>query len=297
VLLGLVAVVFLIATARGQYVTQTVGNAGTINWSQLTIRVTGIGAPNPNMPEAAQRAGALTAARLDAGRKFLETIKGMNLTSETTVRNAMVENDVIVSRVEGVVKGMRQAGEPRYMSTGDVEVDFEVPITGNLADALLPEQMGGLQPLGRPLCPTCGQPWPAGKPVPPGVTLIQPGGVTPTGAPGGVYTGLIINAKGLGVMPAMAPKVVDEAGNEVYGSRYVSRQWAVQIGMVGYDKDLNRARNNDRVTANPLVINAVKVSGPNKADVVISSADAATIQAAAANQNFLDKCRVMFIVD
>jgi len=67
--------------------------------------------------------------------------------------------------------------------------------------------------------------------------------------------------------------------------------------MVGYDKDLNRARNNDRVTANPLVINAVKVSGPNKADVVISSADAATIQAAAANQNFLDKCRVMFIVD
>ncbi|MDZ7262851.1 MAG: hypothetical protein ONB05_12200, partial [candidate division KSB1 bacterium] len=114
---------------------------------------------------------------------------------------------------------------------------------------------------------------------------------------GGVYTGLIINAKGLGLRPAMAPKVLDESGNEIYGSRYVDREWAVKIGMVGYDKDVNRARTNERVTNNPLIVNAIKVSGPNKADVVISSADAANIHSAAANMNFLDKCKVMFIVD
>ena len=67
--------------------------------------------------------------------------------------------------------------------------------------------------------------------------------------------------------------------------------------MVGYDKDVNRARQNDRVTNNPLVVKGIRASGQNKTDVVISAADAALIHQAAANQNFLDKCKVMFIVN
>ena len=41
----------------------------------------------------------------------------------------------------------------------------------------------------------------------------------------------IIDAKGLNAKPAMSPKVVDENGQEVYGSAYVSREFAVQQGM------------------------------------------------------------------
>ena len=95
----------------------------------------------------------------------------------------------------------------------------------------------------------------------------------------------------------MAPKIVDESGREIYGSRFVNREWAVKYGMVGYARDLNQARNNERAGKNPLVINALRASGPNKADVVISDADAQRIHQAAQYQNFLEKCRVMFIVD
>ena len=116
-------------------------------------------------------------------------------------------------------------------------------------------------------------------------------------SPGSAYTGLVINAKGLGVLPAMAPKILDESGREIYGSRFVKREWAVKYGMVGYAKDLNQARNNERAGANPLVVNALRASGPNKADVVVSDADARRIHQAAQYQNFLEKCRVMFIVD
>jgi len=41
----------------------------------------------------------------------------------------------------------------------------------------------------------------------------------------------------------------------------------------------------------------MQASGPNKTDIVISNADAAMIHQASANQNFLDKCKVMFIVN
>ncbi|UCE06887.1 MAG: LPP20 family lipoprotein [bacterium] len=283
---------------QAQNVTQTFAENQTVNWTNQVVRAIGIGAPNPNLPIAAQRTAAIRAAKLDAVRNLLETIKGIYLTSETTVRNSIVENDVIRTRVEGLAQNFKQVEGPRYMSDGSVEVVVEMPITGAILDALLPSQFGGGQfmTVGQMVCPTCGQPWPQGKPVPPGVTLQQIGVTTPM-ATSGVYTGLVVDCKGLGVRPAMAPKIVDEQGNEIYGSKFVSRQWAVEIGMVGYDKDLNRARQNDRVTNNPLVVKGLQASGPNKTDVVISSADASLIHQAAANQNFLDKCKVMFIVN
>ncbi len=295
--LSIVLLISFAFSLWAQDVSQSFGQNQTVDWSTQVIRASGIGGANPNLPPSAQRSSAIRAAKLDAWRNLLETLKGVNLTSETTVRNAMVESDFIQTRVEGILKNFKQVGEPRYMSDGSVEVTVEIPMTGQLADALLPSQFGGGQFYtgGQAVCPTCGQPWPQGRPVPDGVNLQQVG-AAPI-ASSSVYTGLIINCKGLGVRPAMAPKVVDENGNEIYGSKFVSRQWAVEIGMVGYDKDVNRARQNDRVTNNPLVVNAVRASGQNKTDVVISSADAALIHQAATNQNFLDKCKVMFIVN
>jgi len=277
---------------NAQVVQQIAG--GNVDWNTQVIRATGIGAPNPNLPLTAQRAGALRAAKINAARNLLEIVKGINLTSETTVENAMLVNDVIVTRVEGVVRNFNIVGEPRYMSTGDVEITVEMPLTGDLLNTVLPEQFGGAAPTAATpaVCPVCGRPWPAGMPYPSGGTM-QTGAAS--GA--GVFTGLIVDAKGLGLRPAMAPKILDENGNEIYGSRYVSREWAVKIGMVGYEKDVNRARTNDRVTNNPLIVRATKVDGPNQADLVVSAMDASRIQAAAANMNFLDKCKVMFIVD
>jgi hypothetical protein len=298
VLLLVLSLIFPFLLSAQGYV-QQVGSAGNVNWTQQVVRCTGIGAPNPNLPQATQRASALTAARAVALRNILEVVKGVNLTSETVVENAMLVSDVINSRVEGAVRGF-QVVDTRYMSTGDVEVDVEVPLTGVLLDALLPQQFGGgvLLTGGQLICPTCGQPWPAGKPVPQDVQLIQSGVAgTSTIAAGATYTGLVVDARGLGVRPAMAPRIMDERGEEIYGSKYVSREYAVDIGMAAYEKDIDRARMNERVADNPLIVRGVKASGPNKTDVVVSSVDAMTIHNAAANMNFLQHCKVMFILD
>ena len=253
---------------------QQVANVGNINWQDQIIRSTGIGAPNPKMPLAAQRAGALEAAKRVALRNLLETVKGMAINSETTVENAMIASDVINTQVSGIVRNFKVVNT-RYMSTGDVEVDVEIPLSGVLSDALLPMQQGG------PMMP--GQNFP----------------IDPSFLPqqSGVFTGLIIDARGTGLRPAMAPKVLDEQGNEVYGSGYVSRDYAVQIGVVGYEKDINRAKTNERVTDNPLIIRGIKSSGANRADLVISNSDAQMVLAAAKNLNFMEQCKVMIILE
>lgn len=292
-------VVLLPMLLMAQGYVEPVGASGNVNWTEQVIRVTGIGAPNPDLPMAAQRASALRVAKQDALRNLLETVKGISLTSETVVNNSMLVSDMISSRVEGAVRGFRVV-DTRYMSTGDVEVDVEVPLTGVLMDAVLPQTFGGgiLQTGGQPLCPTCGQPWPAGKSVPPGVTLIQTGqGSAVSSVVNTTYSGLIIDARGLGLRPAMAPRILNQQGEEVYGSRFVDRDYAVNVGMVGYEKDISRAKVNKRVSDNPMIVQGVNASGPNQTDVIISDMDATSIHNAAANLNFLQHCKVMFVLD
>jgi len=295
---GWIVGILIAGLAFGQY-TQPIGDNGSVDWSQQRLKATGIGAPRPDAPPGAQRAGAIIVAKSDALRNLLATAKGIYLTSETTVNNAVLESDVIKTKVEGFLRGFTVV-DTRYMSDQSVEVDVEVPLSG-LAEALLPQAFGGGRLMStQPVCPMCGQAWPQGRPVPPGVQLVNPGtssGQTTTGSTSGAFTGLVIDVKGLGVMPAMAPKVVDENGSEVYGSKYVSREFAVKQGMMGYDKDVNAARNNPRVANNPLIIKGLKASGTNQSDIVVSNADAQRIHAAAQTQNFLDKCRAMVVLD
>jgi hypothetical protein len=247
-----------------QPLVQPIGN-GEVNWATQVIRATGSGAPNPQAPNiAAARLGAERAAKADALRNILETIKGVRIDSQTLVVNAMTESDVIRTQVQGIVQGARVVNT-RYLSDGAVEVTVEVPMTGPLTQTLLPPTAFGTQSIPK-----------AGNPV---------------------YTGVVVDSRGLSLRPAMSPKVLDEDGREVYGSAFVSQEWATKYGIVGYVKDLDAAQKNDRVAANPLVLKAVKVTGTGSSDMVISNTDAQGLRDMSKNLSFLEQCRVLVVVD
>jgi hypothetical protein len=271
---ALILAIFLImiaSLARGQQpLTQVIGS-GEINWSDQVIRATGSGAPNPDAPNiAAARIGAERAAKADALRNILETIKGVRIDSETLVVNAMTQNDSIRTQVQGIVRGAR-AVATRYLSDGAVEVTLEIRMANPSAPAdslgatVLPPQAFGSQ------------------------------GVPKAGNP--VYTGVVFDARGLNIRPAMSPKVLDEEGREVYGSAFVSQEWATKYGIAGYVKDLEAAQKNDRVATNPLVIKAAKVAGTGGCDLVIRNTDAQGMRDMSKNLSFLEQCRVLIVVD
>ena len=111
-----------------------------------------------------------------------------------------------------------------------------------------------------------------------------------------VYTGLIFDAQSLAFTPSASVKILDEDGREVYGSAYVSKDWTEKHGIVSYVKDLAQAKANQRVAGNPLVIKAIKVTGPNNKDLVISNDDARRIRDLAKHLNFLDAAKIVIIV-
>ena len=116
---------------------ERVGDHGTIDWVGQKVTAKGIGAPPQKYygkPQA--RPLALRAAITDARRNLLEVIKGVHIDSITQVHNYMVQDDTIISRVQGIVQNS-SVNDKQYMSDGTVEVVVSMPLTGPLGKELI----------------------------------------------------------------------------------------------------------------------------------------------------------------
>ncbi len=256
---------------------------GKINWTKGVVQAKGIGAPPEKYygkPQA--RPMALRAAKLDAMRNLLEATKGVRINSTTLVKNFAITSDIIMSQVEGMVKGA-QIVHQEYMSDGTVEVIMQISLMGGFAQLILPREIKQVESI---------------KPVPPvhKEPIVEPSAPAPKPV-SEVFTGMVIDARGINARPAMAPKILNENGEEVYGSAYVSREFAVQQGMSGYAKDLTAAQSNPRVTNSPLTVKGLRTEGHGRSDIVISNTDASRLRSTSEHLSFLKKCRVMIVVD
>jgi hypothetical protein len=128
---------------------------------------------------------------------------------------------------------------------------------------------------------------------------IKPAPATPgestTEFKGGTATGLVIDGRGLGLRPALLPKVVDTQGQEIYVGQVATRTNAVDQGVAGYARDVHAAENNFRVTDNPAVIKGMRASGAARTDIVVSQADAQTLRQLSRKGDFLQYCRVIIV--
>jgi hypothetical protein len=296
-----------VSASQWNQIVEQMGDKGKINWSEGYIEAVGIGAPPERyMGKPNARPMALRAAKIDAYRNLLEVTKGVRVDSTTIVKDFTVESDVINAQVDGLVKGAMVANQ-EYMSDGTVEVTLRMPLSGGFSQIIIPKALGKRPEVTPPSPPPAAPPEtpaaPPETPVTPPETPVTPPETPVAPAPsapaptGEVYTGMVVDARGLQARPAMAPKVIDENGKEVYGSMNVDKEYAVQQGMSGYARDLTAAQSNPRVTNNPVSVKGIKTEGPGRADIVISNADADKIRGVSENLTFLKKCRVMIVLD
>ena len=260
---------------------------GSVNYGDRTIQAIGIGFIPENVINAGQaRRAAMRIAKQDALRQLIEIVNGVNVTSETTVSGAMFD-DVIKTQVQGAIRGARRVGEPKYLSDTSVEVTYEVKMA-DISRVLLP--MAEKAPTLKFEDVT------VGAAATPGASNDQ-GSSADSGPTSGGVTGIIIDGKGLGLRPAMSPRIVNQSGSVVYGPGQYSRDYAASNGVVGYAKSLEQAKADPRVQGNPLVIRGSSVSGSSAADLVVSNVDAGKIARADGSAGLLGNCRVMFVLD
>lgn len=261
-------------------------SSGSVNWTSGWVKATGIGVP-PAGAGSSGKALAQRAAFSVAVRNLLEVVKGVRIDSATLVENYIIQNDVIKSQVSGFVKGAqveKTVGSP----DGSVEVFVKAPLWGvnSLYDPFL-DQMG-----------------------------VQDQKLPPEPAEES-YTGLVIDARGLGVKPACFPAVLDDKGETVFGPKTVDRAAAQKDGMVHYmaapkEADLSSLFDDGayiirpvqakppappREGRKPLKIKGGDKAGALKANIIISSEDAKKIRDDSALSVALKRSKVVIVTD
>jgi hypothetical protein len=230
-------------------------SAGGVSWEGQVIKATGSGAPDMKASNPAQaRLGAENAAKLDAFRNLLAQVKGIHVSADRTVADEM-NRDEVRGKVEGVIRGFKVTAK-RYFSDSGVEMDVEVPLA-MLTEAVAPvgESSFALNTKGEKK-----------------------------------NTGLIIDARGLGVQPALAPRLLDAAGNPVYGADTLSPDVRKTTTVAGYHKTVDDAKKSPRLGSRPLVVKAAKVQG---SDVVLT--EEAMKELVASNNAYLSEGRVAIV--
>ena len=111
------------------------------------------------------------------------------------------------------------------------------------------------------------------------------------------YTGLVVDARGLGARPALAPRILTEEGKEAYSVRFVKQREVAEQGIAVYVPDEPSAQAHPRVTNAPLKIKAIRAQGKQNTDLVIRTADAQTVHGVRDHLKFLDEAKVLIILD
>ena len=113
------------------------------------------------------------------------------------------------------------------------------------------------------------------------------------------YTGLLIDDRGLGLQPSIAPRVLTEAGHVIHGAATVARSLATGYGVAGYDDDIDRAYQSERLggeEANPFIVRATGTAGRYAGDAIIDNFDAVQVLQADEAGDFLRQGRVIFLL-
>ena len=249
-------------------------------WNEGRITAEGFGTPPANAYGAKANIMARRAAIVDAQRNLAEQVNGVQVDAETPVENFVINSDIVKTKVSALIKGAVVV-EEHAMPDGSYRVVMSMPLYGaqGLASAVMP----AIRDMNPPM------------PPPPVISAT----ITTQIQMSGTYTGVIIDAEGMGLKPSFSPVIYDTSGRAIYGVSNINYDRAIERGMVGYAGSLYDAQTLPRIGGSPLVVKAVQVRGGNNSanpvNVVVSVDDGDRILAANQQSQMLANGAVVFV--
>lgn len=233
-------------------------------------------APYPaNAPSrAAARVQARRAAIIDAQRQLVEQLYGVEIASVRTLTEYGLQEQVSAS-AQGTLQGAQIVAERDWGDSYEVTLRWRPPAHEN--DAPVPV-------VPRPLSPIPNAPSSRWEP--------------PENVPVHGYTGVVIDARGLGLQPSMSPRLRDLYGNTLWGELSVEPEVAIEYGIAGWartEAELNHATLQARLGTRPLWLRAVRVQGAARNEVILSHDDAERLLRENARSGFLERLAVVFL--
>jgi hypothetical protein len=256
---------------------------GTIDWTKGIISAKGVADPASFSyydKSQNQRQRTIAEAINKARHNLLETIVGIRINTENRVIDIVEHYPTIMSQLRGMTYQAPEVDDlRRYLYDGTVEVWSQMKLNGGFTQLILPPDIRQIESL---------------RQIRPGKNSIQP---QPSKRSSEIYSGMIVDARGIQAIPVIAPRILDENLEEVFGPTYASREFAVQHGVARYTSNIWQAKFDPRVSDNPIVVKALKTIWPGRCDFIISNSDADKLRSASEHLLFLRECRVIIVLD
>jgi hypothetical protein len=110
----------------------------------------------------------------------------------------------------------------------------------------------------------------------------------------GMPTGLVVNARGLQVRPAILPELQDAAGAALYSIRDVHPEALSRFGVARYSHSLDAAVKDERMGAHPVVVRAHATADKAPWVIIFDARQTAAVQAASAA---LAQSKIIIVID
>ena len=253
--------------------------ANGTDWGKGVVRATGTGYAKAN----ANRGQARQAARMDAQRHLAEAVAGVQVDVESTMKDLILENDIVKTSVHATLRNIGEVGNPKYYDDGACEVVLEMPLFGTYNSVA---QSAFLPARSEPKVPF---------PQPTNTSIKVDVNTAVGGVVGNRYTGLVVDCSGMGLESVMSPVIKNNNNQPIYGYKNLDIDKVIEYGMASYAESANDSTSRERAGNNPLVVKAVNVDGIIKGNPVVSVADSDKILIANQSDEFLDNCAVVFV--
>ena len=109
----------------------------------------------------------------------------------------------------------------------------------------------------------------------------------------GIYTGLVVDCRGLGLKTAASPVIINANGTKIYGHKDLDIDKIISVGVADYVSD---PKNISRAGSHPLIVKAIALKNFN-CNPVVSVADSNRILIENYATKFLKELNVVFLFD
>ncbi|MCJ8500323.1 hypothetical protein [Desulfatitalea alkaliphila] len=259
---------------------------GVIHWSRGAIVASGQAVmPDETAFEGECNAQLRGQAHAAAVANLSQALAMVPVDAVRSAGDMFVGDDKMAARLAGMAQAAPVIDEV-CQADGRLVLTIQMSLLGSFAQLMLPDDIKQVEPIRA-------MPRESGPEA-----LRQPeSGAEPKQTDPGVFSGLVVDARGIGARPAMVPTLMDESGRVVYGPPFISRSQAVHHGACLYLRVLEDRETHPRVAPRPLWVKGLHTPPERPSDIVISNADAARLHGASANLTFLRACRVIVLLD